>query len=56
MYKRQNYCRNITGDIRDFEFVRRVIQEGIYDAVINAIGILKEGAEENKSLAVLLNS
>ncbi len=51
-----NYCRNITGDIRDFEFVRRVIQEGIYDAVINAIGILKEGAEENKSLAVLLNS
>lgn len=50
------YCKSITGDARDFDLVRRVIKEGIYDAVINAIGILNESAEKYKSLAVLLNS
>ena len=50
------YCDNIIGDIRDFNFLKKVIDEGDYDAVINAIGILNKDAENNKSLAVLLNS
>jgi len=50
------YCDNIIRDIRDFDFLKKVIEEGNYDAVINAIGILNKDAENNKSLAVLLNS
>jgi len=49
-------CKNIIGDITDFEFLKRIISEGNYDAVINAIGILNQDAEDNKSTAVLLNS
>lgn len=50
------YCNNINGDIRDFENLKKIINEGQYDAVINAIGILNQKAEDNKSTAVLLNS
>lgn len=47
---------NIIGDATDFPFLRSVIQKGNFDAVINAIGILNTDAENNKPLAVLLNS
>jgi len=50
------YCNNINGDITDFDLLKNVIEEGKYDVVINAIGILNKDAEDNKSLAVLLNS
>lgn len=50
------FCDNIIGDIRDFDFLRKVIEQGNYDAIINAIGILNKNAEDNKALAVLLNS
>lgn len=50
------YCNNITGDIRDFEFIKKVIEDGNYDAVINAIGILNQDAEDKKCTAILLNS
>lgn len=50
------YCNNINGDITDFENLKKIIIEGHYDAVINAIGILNQDAENNKSTAVLLNS
>ncbi len=49
-------CKNITGDITDFELVKRIIYEGDYDAVVNAVGILNQDAEDNKPYAVLLNS
>ena len=51
-----SYCNNINGDITDFEKLKKIIIEGQYDAVINAIGILNQDAEDNKSNAVLLNS
>ena len=51
-----DYCNNINGDITDFVELKKVIVEGQYDAVINAIGILNQDAENNKSNAVLLNS
>lgn len=50
------YCKNITGDITDFDYLKKVVKEGNYDAIINAIGILNKDAEDNKSIAVLLNS
>ena len=50
------YCKNINGDITDFESLKKVIKEGNFDAIINAIGILNQEAEDNKSIAVLLNS
>lgn len=49
------YCNNINGDITDFQNLKKIIIEGQYDAVINAIGILNQDAEDNKSNAVLLN-
>ena len=51
-----DYCKNINGDITNFKNLKKVIKEGQYDAIINAIGILNQGAEDKKSTAVLLNS
>ncbi|WP_026672878.1 SDR family oxidoreductase [Alkalihalobacterium bogoriense] len=50
------YCNNYIGDVTNFSNLKNVIIEGDYDAVINAVGILNSDAEENKSMAVLLNS
>jgi dTDP-4-dehydrorhamnose reductase len=54
--KKFEYCNNIIGDVTNFGLLKSVIEEGDYDAVINAIGILNQDAEDNKSMAVLLNS
>lgn len=48
--------KNINGDITEFKNLKRIINKGKYDAIINAIGILNQDAEDNKSDAVLLNS
>lgn len=57
-FNRRNfeYCNNIIGDVTNFDSLKSVIREGNYDAVINAIGILNQDAEDNKLMAVLLNS
>ena len=54
--RKVDYCNNITGDITDFKKLKDIIIDGRYDAVINAVGILNQDAEDNKSNAVLLNS
>lgn len=51
-----NYCKNVNGDITDLKNLKKIINEGQYDAIINAIGILNQDAEDHKSNAVLLNS
>jgi len=51
-----DYCNHIKGDVTDFPFLNYVIEDGNYDAIINAVGILNKDAEDNKSVAVLLNS
>lgn len=51
-----DFCNTINGDIRDFDNLKKIINEGEYDAIINAIGILNQDAEDNKANAVLLNS
>ncbi len=53
--RRFEYCNNIIGDITDFANFKNIIVKNHYDAVINAIGVLNREAEDNKSLAVLLN-
>lgn len=45
----------IIGDASDMPFIKRVIDEGYYDAVINCVGLLNQFAENNKAMAVLLN-
>ncbi|ALC89197.1 reductase [Bacillus sp. FJAT-18017] len=54
--RRFKYCNNIIGDVTNLSNLEKIILEGEYDAVINSIGILNKSAEENKSLAVFLNS
>lgn len=50
------YVTGFCGDAKDIDSVRKFIVEGKYDTVINCIGILNQFAEENKALAVFLNS
>ena len=45
----------IIGDASDLIFVKKIIDEGCFDAVINCIGLLNQFAEQNKAMAVLLN-
>ncbi len=50
------YIKCITGDARNTEFLRGVIEAGKFDTVINCIGILNQSAEQDKPLAVFLNA
>ena len=45
----------IVGDASDMPLIKKTIDEGDFDAVINCIGLLNQFAEENKAMAVLLN-
>lgn len=50
------FCPHLVGDISDFDRLADLIAKGRYDAVVNAVGVLNQEAEDRKSLAVLLNS
>lgn len=50
------HCKSIIGDARNTESIREIIIDGKFDSVINCIGILNQFAEQNKELAVFLNS
>ncbi len=54
--KRISHCKYIEGDARNPELVSNLIKEGEFDSVINCIGILNQFAENNKDMAVYLNS
>lgn len=54
--RKVDYCKNINGDITDFSNLKQIVNDGNYDAIINAIGILNQQAEDNKSNAILVNS
>lgn len=45
----------IVGDASDMSLIKKTIDEGDFDAVINCIGLLNQFAEEKKAMAVLLN-
>lgn len=48
--------KTIIGDASDMPLIKHILYEGNYDAVINCIGLLNQFAENNKAMAVLLNS
>lgn len=50
------YVDCVTGDATDKEFLTKLLTQEKFDTVINCIGILNQFAEENKPLAVYLNS
>lgn len=54
--EKSKYINSIEGDATDTDFLKKVIKDGQYDTVINCIGILNKDAENNKELAVFLNS
>lgn len=47
--------RTIIGDASDLVLIKKIIDEGQFDAVINCIGLLNQFADQNKAMAVLLN-
>lgn len=49
------FVPTIIGDASDFELIRGIVAAGKFDAVINAIGLLNQFAENNHSAATLLN-
>lgn len=50
------YTKNIIGDAIEADNLKKILLVDDYDVVINCIGVLNQDAEENKSLAVYLNS
>lgn len=46
----------VSADVTDTDFIRKLIGNGKFDAVINCIGILNQFAEKNKAQAVWLNA
>lgn len=48
--------KTIVGDASDLSLIKQTLDEGNFDAVINCIGLLNQFAENNKAMAVLLNS
>lgn len=54
--KSVDFITCIKGDATNEAYLKKVISEGRYDIVVNAIGILNKNAEQNKSEAVYLNA
>lgn len=54
--EKSKYVDSVVGDARNIDFITSIISDGKYDTVINCIGILNQFAEENKALAIYLNS
>lgn len=46
----------IIGDASDITLIKKTVDEGNFDAVINCIGLLNQFAENDKAMAILLNS
>ncbi len=46
---------SIVGDAKDKELLAKIIRDGQYDVVVNAVGLLNQFAEQNKADAVYLN-
>lgn len=45
----------IIGDAANLPLIKKIIEDGYFDAIINCIGLLNQYAENNKAMAVLLN-
>lgn len=47
---------DIVSDVTNFEELAKIIRGGNFDCVVNCVGILNRAAEDNKTLAIKLNS
>ncbi len=54
--KQVSYVDHVIGDVEDLDFLKKLLSQESYDYIINAVGILNQSAEVNKSRAVYLNS
>lgn len=50
------YVKSIAGNAFNTEMLKKIIEDGNFDTVINCIGILNQFAEQSKALASFLNS
>lgn len=48
--------KTIISNCYDAESVRKIIQDGEYDIVVNCVGVLNRSAEDNKSEAIYVNT
>jgi len=51
-----SFVKHIKGDVKNLSFLKEIIVEHEYDAVVNAVGLLNQEAEDDKASAVFLNS
>jgi dTDP-4-dehydrorhamnose reductase len=54
--KESPFVKTVVGDAKNTELLKRTINEGAFDSVINAIGVLNRYAEADHENAVFLNS
>lgn len=54
--RKASQTTNIVGDIKNVSSLKGILKSAKYDSVINCIGILNQFADDNKELAVYLNS
>ncbi len=47
---------DIVLDVTHFEELAKIIRDGAFDCVVNCVGVLNRAAEDNKTLAIRLNS
>lgn len=54
--EQSGFIRTLVGDARDLELLKRIVEKGKYQAVVNCIGVLNRFAENDHEAAVFLNS
>ncbi len=54
--EKSRFVETVVGDARDLEQIKKTIEDGKYDTVINCIGLLNQFAEEDHEGAVFLNT
>jgi len=50
-----SFVDGIIGDVRDEDLLREILEEGDYDIVVNAVGVLNGNASANQELAEYVN-
>ncbi len=51
-----SFCKTCVLDVTEFDELKKVIEDGEYDIIINCVGLLNQVAENNPARAVLINA
>ena len=54
--RRVGFVESVAGDAMDAALLERVVREGGFDVVVNAVGVLNRDAEEHRDRAAYLNA